>query len=287
MKNIKLVISDVDGTLINSENKVSDYTKKTVHRLLESGVEFGLATGRNYESASGILGQLELDPHSTPIVSLNGFWVDHPELDYTFRDTTIDYETSKHLGEIGQQFFMGVLYFFQDKVYSHMDDRSLKDYEKGADLRRLQFFSDNHKMERIDSIEDIKHIFQKGHEVLKIVFIQDEDYTELIKERISEKFPDAYDLLMVGKGWAEIMPRSVNKGHALLEYAKFRGFDPSEILCFGDSDNDLSMIKDLGTGVAMENARNSLKVLADDITESNNDHGVAKYLERNLLNHEA
>lgn len=284
MKNIKLVISDVDGTLINSDNKISEYTKQAVHKLIETGVEFGLATGRNYASASGILKQLELDPHTTPIVSLNGFWVDHPELEYTFRDKTIDYETSKKLGEIGDQYFMGVLYFFEDKVYSHMDELSLKDYERGAEMDRLQFFDDNHKMERIDSIADIKHIFTKGHEVLKIVFIQDEDYTELIKERISKSFPAEYDLLMVGKGWAEIMPKSVNKGHAILEYAKFRGLDPSEILCFGDSDNDLSMIKDLGTGVAMANARNSLKVLADDITESNNDHGVAKYIERNFLN---
>lgn len=284
MKHIKLVMSDVDGTLINSEHKVSKRTKKAVHDLIDSGVEFGLATGRDYESASGIAKQLDLDPKTIPIVSLNGFWVDHPEMDYKFRNKTIDYETSKKLGKIGSQYFMGVLYFFQDKVYSHMDDLSLEDYELSVGTDRTHFFKDDVDMQRIDRIEDIKHIFTPDHEVLKIVFVQDEGYTELVKERISRNFPKAFDLLMVGPGWAEIMPKAVNKGKAILEYAKFRNLEAKEILAFGDSDNDLTMIHYLGTGVAMKNARNSLKVLADEITATNNDDGVAKFIEERFLN---
>ena len=69
---IKLVMSDIDGTLINKENKVSERTKKAVHDLIDSGIEFGVATGRNYDSAVGIVKQLGLDPHVVPIVSLNG-----------------------------------------------------------------------------------------------------------------------------------------------------------------------------------------------------------------------
>lgn len=284
MKKIKLVMSDIDGTLINSDHKVSDRTKEAVHKLIESGVEFGIATGRNYESAVGIVEQLELDPKTIPIVSLNGYWVDHPEKNYEFRDETMDYETSKKLGEIGADFYMGVLYFFDDKVYSHMDELSLKDYEFSKGSGHMHFFKDGHTMERIKSIEEIKHVFTPDHKLLKIVFVQDEDYTELVKERISRNFPEEYDVLMVGRGWAEIMPKAVNKGKAILEYAKSRGLDSTEILAFGDSDNDLTMINYLGTGIAMKNARNSLKVLANDITDSNNDDGVAKYLEKHLLN---
>lgn len=284
MTKIKLVMSDIDGTLINSDHKVSDRTKAAVHKLINSGVEFGIATGRNYESAVGIVEQLELNPNTIPIVSLNGYWVDHPELNYEFRDETMDYETSKKLGEIGADFYMGVLYFFDDKVYSHMDELSLKDYEFSKTSGHMHFFKDGHTMERIESIEEIKHVFTPDHKLLKIVFVQDEDYTELVKERISRNFPEEYDVLMVGRGWAEIMPKSVNKGKAILEYAKYRGLDSNEILAFGDSDNDLTMINYLGTGIAMKNARNSLKVLANDITDSNNDDGVAKYLEKHLLN---
>lgn len=283
MKKIKLVMSDVDGTLINSEHKISERTRETVHKLIDSGVEFGIATGRNYESALGIVEQLKLDPNKIPIVSLNGFWVDHPELDYHFRDKMMDYETSKKIGEIGAEFYMGVLYFFEDKVYSHMDDLSLEDYELSKGKDRMHFFKDGHAMERIDSIEDIEHVFTNGHEVLKIVFVQDDGYTELVKERISRNFPEDFDLLMVAAGWAEIMPKTVNKGKAILEYAKFRGLEANEILTFGDSDNDLTMINYLGTGVAVKNARNSLKVLANDITASNDDDGVAQYIEKHFL----
>lgn len=285
MKRIKLVMSDVDGTLINNDHEISERTKETVHKLVESGVEFGIATGRNYESASAIVRLMDLDPNKTAIVSLNGFWVDHPELDYAFRDETINYEQSKMLGEIGTSFFMGVLYFFDDKVYSHMDEKSYDDYERNVGPDRLRFFQEDFDLQRIQSIEDIKDVFTPQHQVLKIVFVQDGDYTELIKERISREFPDNYDLLMVAEGWAEIMPKTVNKGRAILEYAKFRGFDSSELLCFGDSDNDLTMIKNLGVGIAMKNGRNSVKVLANDITDSNENDGVAKYIEDKILIH--
>lgn len=283
MQNIKLVISDVDGTLINSDHKISERTRNTVQKLIDSGIEFGIATGRNYESALGIVKQLQIDPNTVPIVSLNGFWVDHPKFNYKFRDKSIDFKTSKELGDIGTEYYMGVLYFFEDKVYSHMDDLSFQDYELSETSSHMHFFKDGHKMERIDSIDDIKELFTSDHEVQKIVFVQDEGYTELVKERISRDFPKEYDLLMVARGWAEIMPKSVNKGKAILEYAKFRGIDASEILAFGDSDNDLTMINYLGKGVAMQNARNSLKVSADDITKSNNDDGVAHYIEKHLL----
>lgn len=285
MKNIKLVISDIDGTLINSDHNVSKKTKEVVTRLINSGVEFGIATGRDYGGALKIINQLELDPNTIPIVSLNGLQVNHADLDYHIKDKTIDYENCKRLGEIGEKYFMGVLYFFEDKVYSHMDDLSLKDYEHGKETTHMHFFKDGHKMERIESIDEISHLFTPDHEVLKMVFIQDEDYTELIKERISSSFPEEYDLLMVARGWAEIMPKSVNKGNAILEYAKFRGLDSSEILAFGDSDNDLTMINSVGKGIAMKNARNSLKVLADDIAETNDNDGVALYLEKHLLSH--
>lgn len=283
MRKIKLVMSDVDGTLINDNHKVSEQTKITVQKLINSGIEFGIATGRNYEGALDIVKQLDLDPKTIPIISLNGLHVDHPELEYHFKDKTIDYETCKIIGDIGRKYYMGVLYFFKDKAYSQMDDLSLKDYEYSKGTDRMHFFEDGHQIERIESIEDISHVFTPDHEVLKIVFIQDNDYTELIKERISSNFPEDFDLLMVADGWAEIMPKSVNKGKAILEYANFRGLDSSEILAFGDSDNDLTMINSVGKGIAMKNARNSLKVLANDITDTNNNDGVAKYLEKHLL----
>lgn len=280
---IKLVMSDIDGTLINKENKVSERTKKAVHDLIDSGIEFGVATGRNYDSAVGIVKQLGLDPHVVPIVSLNGIMVNHDSINYQFKDQTMGYEICKKIGLLGDKYYMGVLYFFEEKVYFHMDDLSVKDFELNAEADLLRFFKDDIKMQRIQSIEDIKPLFDAGEQVLKQVFIQNDDYTELVKERISNEFPIDYDLLMVGKGWAEIMPKSVNKGNAIREYAKFRGISMDEIMSFGDSDNDLTMIQKTGHGVAMKNARNSLKVLADAMTDSNVNDGVAQYIEKHLL----
>lgn len=282
-KDIKLVMSDIDGTIINENNEVSKRTKKAVHALIDQGIEFGLATGRNYESASRIAELLDLNPKDIPIVSLNGIFVNHPKLDYEFTDETINYESCKKFAKLGKKYFMGILYFFEDKVYYYLDEKSYKDLELRGSEKMLRFFNDNVKMKRIDDIADIENEFTKNNQVQKLVFIQDDDYTELVRRRIASEFPNDFDLLMVGPGWAEIMPKTVHKGRAILKYAQFRGIDKDQILTFGDSDNDLTMIERVGMGVAMNNARNSLKVLADYITDTNENDGVAQYIEKNLL----
>ncbi|CAM3581146.1 Cof-type HAD-IIB family hydrolase [Erysipelothrix urinaevulpis] len=284
MKNkIKLVMSDIDGTLINEDHVISEKTRKTVHRLLDQGYEFGIATGRNPESARGIATQLDLNPDLIPIVSLNGLQVDDSKYDYHRFDVSMDYKICQSLGALGEKYYMGVLYFFENEVFFHMDDLSVQDFESNAEEDQLRFFKNNIKMQRIRDISEIKSKFEAGEHILKMVYIQNDDYTELVKERLSKEFPEDYDLLMVAGGWAEIMPKSVNKGQAIADYCEFRGIEMSEVLSFGDSDNDLTMIHKSGVGVAMENARNSLKVMADKKTKSNVEDGVAVFLETYLL----
>lgn len=280
---IKLIASDIDGTLLNSEHVISDRTREVIHQARAQGYEFMLATGRNYESAVAIAEELHLDPQAIPIVSLNGMRVEHPSRKYHALQAPMSYEACERMEELGMKYFMGILYCYEDTIYFQMDEKSEKDFVFGEDEDRLRFFSDGAKISRIDRLTDIGDRFERNDSILKIVYIQNADYTELIKERIAQEMDGDHDLLMVAPGWAEIMPKRINKGAAILEYASRRGIAPSEVLCFGDSDNDLTMIQSAGIGVAMENARNSLKIVADAITLTNDENGVAEYIAQHLL----
>lgn len=81
----------------------------------------------------------------------------------------------------------------------------------------------------------------------------------------------------------EINAAGVNKGKAMIELGKVLGIPREEIMAFGDGNNDLKMLKEVGTGVAMENAIPSLKEAADYVALSNDEEGVAKFIEKYVL----
>lgn len=279
----KMIATDVDGTLIDSNHEISDYTKEIFKEVYDSGLEIVIATGRDYRSASQIAEQLGFDENKISIVSNNGMLVKSIKNDYFVQEQNVSYEDCKNFESLAEKYYLGMLYLCEERIYFQMDDTSYSDFEIGMDPKRMIFFNDEIKTERIPSLNHLKDKFKDGSPVQKIVFIQNDQYLELIKERVAAELPTIYTLLMVSPGWAEIMPRTVNKGDALLRLASHMGIESSQIIAFGDSDNDLTMIKQVGLGVAMANAREALKIIADDTTTSNDENGVAQYIEQHLL----
>ena len=280
---IEMIISDVDGTLINKEGFVSEKTRETIQKLVSRGYRFGIATGRHIDSARSIAEQCGMNPDDMMIVSLNGLLVEHKSENYQVKEDYLDYDACLRLSDIAEKYYMGILFFYDQDVYYMMDDRSIEDYKRGLKPKMLRFFQENVKMHRIFSMDEIKPFFDNDSFLRKVVMIQSDEYSELVKERIAKEMDDDVHFMMVAPGWAEIMPKHVNKGDAILRYAKHFQIDPSKIIAFGDGDNDLTMLQKVGHGVAMENARNSLKIVADALTLTNDEDGVASYIEKKLL----
>ena len=101
---------------------------------------------------------------------------------------------------------------------------------------------------------------------------------ELVNPRVKKDLDPNFDALLVSKGWLEIMPKSVTKGEALIQYAAKLGIKPEEIMAFGDAENDISMISRVGHGVVMANGMDSLKAVAKDTAKANYEDGVANYI---------
>ena len=104
----------------------------------------------------------------------------------------------------------------------------------------------------------------------------------LVSDRLKEAVKGEYDIMRVGHGWTEVGILGVSKGQAVLDYAARYDIKPEEIMVFGDSENDLSMFKIAGRAVVMENGMESAKAHATDMILSNDESGVAHFIEKYL-----
>ncbi len=280
---IKLVVSDIDGTLINEERKVAPATKAIIQQLPALGIHFMLATGRSYEGALKIAQQLELDPSDYGIIALNGLHTYQDSQTLWRTETNFSYEDCLKLEAIGRQYYVGVLYCFDDKVYLQMDERTYADYTIALNPDQLRYFKEDTSANTIRNLSEIKARFEPNNQLLKVVYLQSADYLDLVIGRIKHDFPPDFDCLLVGRGWAEIMPSRINKGQALKNYAQAFGYNLAEAVAFGDAENDIEMFKAVKLPIAMENALENVKEHAVQVTGSNQADGLAQALNQ-LLN---
>ncbi|AMC92490.1 hypothetical protein AOC36_00315 [Erysipelothrix larvae] len=279
---VKMVASDIDGTIINEQGKAGIRTRNVVKKLKEHGIEFVIATGRSFEGAYDVCQQLDMQDEEMGIICVNGLETyDVPSLKVKrFEGMTFDECTM--LEEITQSFYMGIMYCFSDAMYFQMDDLSYRDYMISIGDDNKHFFNRKLDMVFINSLEEIRDKFLI-EPLQKIALLQNPDYMDLVVDRIRNKIPEGYNVLRVGHGWTEIMNASVDKAIALKEYAARFGIDTSEIMAFGDSENDLGMLNMVGYPVAMSNSMEAIKQIPNiEFTQSNNEQGVALRLEKLL-----
>ena len=117
----------------------------------------------------------------------------------------------------------------------------------------------------------------------KLCFFSAEFILKKLKNEIEEQLPDIFHSVSVRPVRMEAQYVGINKGEALKIIAKMENISTSEIIAFGDGENDISMLKTVGVAVAVQNAMKRVKAAADDLCPSNQKDGVADYLSKHIL----
>jgi Cof subfamily protein (haloacid dehalogenase superfamily) len=279
---IKLIASDIDGTIINSEGYMSDKTVEVINSLKDHDIDFTFATGRSFESTYDIAKQLDQD-NPFGMICLNGLQTFEYPQETKIELGSLTYDEIIEFGEFGKKFYMGVMYCYDDAIYFQMDDVSYDDYIYGMGDGARHFFNHRVPLITIKSIDEIEERL-KTTRIQKIAYIQSPEYMSIIISRMHDALPEGFGLMRVGEGWTEVSKEGVSKGEALLAYAAKRGIKPEEIMVFGDSENDISMFEVAGVAVAMGNAMPNAIARSNARTLSNDDNGVAVYIEEYLKN---
>lgn len=243
MTEIKLVAIDMDGTLLTSNDEITNYTKNILKRAQEAGIKVVISTGRGYARLKHMTAQLNLNE---PIVASNGAEVlidPNGQWSYEFLDEEVVRTIFKEIEQLQIPFwgFTDRTEFVNERITSEEMQKCLKIGVQTDDENLLKQFYD-----RVKNIENLE---------------------------ITQSSQTNYELN--GKG--------ISKALGLQKLCDFYDIKMAEIMCFGDSANDLKMFQAVGFPVAMENAIPQLKEIAKAMTKSNDEDGVAKAIEQFLL----
>lgn len=267
----KLIAVDIDGTLINSDYKITERTKKALIQAQREGHKLVISSGRPPSGIKGYAYELEMDKYESYISAQNGTIV----VDMKTKERVIE-----HFLEV--DLVREILAYCESIGIDYMIFKGKQVFSTKMDTYKLAEVTEKNSDIEIILDEDLtKNIDFSPHNIL---LAQDETTISKPAKLLLDKYGDQTSQMYSETYYYEIMPKDVSKGYALLEIAEYLGIDKENIIAFGDQDNDMSMIKMAGVGVAMGNAIDSLKEAADYVTLTNNEDGIAAYLEKYLLN---
>ena len=265
----KLIAVDLDGTLRTSTNTISKKSKETIEKVLDAGHKVVIITGRDFYGSIKVAREL-FDRHEGGLVaSSNGALVFDLAEDKPIINHTIPREVVKEMIAYGKSLGLDYLIYHDNKILAEKDDA----YD-------LDFLSKKNKLE-VEIIEDLAD--KINFDLNKLLFSAKASLIEKVKSDFEEKFKGKVNPIHSMPQFLDCMPAGIHKGRSLLEIADFYGIDHKNTLAFGDEINDETMIEMAGIGIAMANASDYVKNLADDICPTNDDDGIAIYLEENIL----
>lgn len=269
----KLYISDMDGTLLQSDGTLSSYTKEKLNEFYEKGISFSVATARSMVSASPLLEGVHF---AAPIVLMNGVFVydteakravKYHEIPYSAISKVLDIFYSQNLHP-----FM-FLYGYDCKLsikYTVFDNDGMKEF---YDMRVNMLDG------RFTQTDDMSVIPQEQHPVY-INYYALPKFLDPVVEKLKDipEISFAYYKDSYSDDWLiEIYSHTASKANGAYEAAKIIG--ARHVVAFGDNLNDIIMLKSADTAVAVENAVPQVKEIADIIIGNNNDDSVVKYIE--------
>ena len=276
---IKLICIDMDGTLLNSNHKVTEENKLTLQKAFAQGIKIAICTGRLFMSAryySDLIGIT-----NTPVIASNGAYIKNGYVDDAIYENPMPKDLIIEIYNIVKKYGLKTILNTWNCLLR--EDEAPEDHSY---VMMNKTVSDDKKINFIvnENLEEAVRNFEGN--ILK-VFVLEKENTEALwkaKDELKEIYGDKLHIVSSGNDNFEVMLGSTSKGNAVSFLAKSLNIDPSEVMCIGDSENDLSMINFAGIGVAMGNGLDILKEAADYITDTNDNSGVAKAVEKLVLN---
>jgi len=273
--NDTLFITDLDGTLMRNDKSISQKSADIINRIVGMGIPFTFATARSYQSAMHIVSPLDL---KLPAITRNGTVLADP-VTWTLIEKAVFTEDETEL-------LLKIIPEVKDCGFTsiwHGDEMSKIYCSEGEHTGGMLDYIEEHRNKGgLTPVSSREEMFEGN--VGYITMIDSHDKLLPIYERV-KTYPcwecvlqlDAYS----SDYWLEICPENCTKAKAILKLKERFGF--KKIVAFGDSTNDIPMFRIADEAYAVSNADDTVKAYATDIIESNEEDGVAKFLQKHLL----
>jgi len=265
LSSIKLIVSDIDGTILNEKCECSPSVRKALDEAKANGVKVVLATGRMFAGADPVRAELGLE---TPVICYQGAMV--RKGDDILYQNAVDHNLAREIIEISREKNFHLNLYNDDTLIVEDDNkRYMEDYTKG----RFTTY------ETVKSFDDVK--LNNVSKLLCITYNEDEIIS--LQKELSARFKGKLAIVRSHKYYLEFTDINATKGDALNFLKKLWNIKTDEVFASGDQDNDYEMLKNAGVRVAMGNASEKLKTIADFICPSVNEDGLACAIRKYVL----
>lgn len=256
---ILLIASDLDGTLLNSEHKISEYNKKIISEAHKKGIKFILSTGRPTSAAVKFLDDLNIE---TDMISFNGAMITNRNGDILYEDN-LKPDIGKELINIAKKYKVYYQGFLGER-WNISDSRS----------EWLNFYIS------IAQINDYKEGFEniKNFSFSKFMFIGENNILKEIALELDKNLKNKVYYTFSRPVYLEVHSPNVSKANALSFLLKRYNIKKENVMAFGDNNNDIEMLETAEISVAVENAEDIVKEKAKYITKSNIENGVGYFI---------
>lgn len=266
-----LYVTDLDGTLLNSNQKISNFTSGIINDLVKQGMIFSYATARSNATASKVTQNLTV---SIPVIVYNGVFIIDS---LTGENLLSNYFTPDDFNEIFSLLNEHSIYPI---IYSNVDGNEKFTYLSKKINRGMKTFLDSRKGDiRDNPVDDINDAYKK--QSFYFSCIDEPEKLFPVYKVLNKNYSCVYHReVYSGEQWLEIMPAQVNKANAILQLKKLLGCE--KIISFGDGNNDIPMFQISDECYAVQNAVSELKSIATGIIDCNDKDGIAKWLQENV-----
>lgn len=276
-RNYKLVVSDLDGTLlVNSHLPL--FNLESIKEIRKKNVKFCIATGRAIQTTNYLLKELEsYDKENEYSILFNGSLIMENKGNKILYFQNLDFDNVNKIFEIGNKYKVFIMIFSIDRVYVWRCDN--EEFERQKKLYEL--------ITQMEENSNINFINEEKIPIAKIIFRNDSyNFLLKIKNELENILKNEIEITFSSSNYLEINKKNSNKGSALEWLANYLNINIEDTIAIGDNNNDLSMIEKAGLGVCVKNGIEEVKNKSKYITEKNCDEGAVKeVLDKFILNH--
>ncbi|EOT44067.1 MULTISPECIES: sugar-phosphatase [Enterococcus] len=266
---IKLVAIDIDGTLLNSASQLTTGVKEALQKAKEKGVYIVLCTGRPLPGVKEYLNTLDLLSADDYVITYNGSLVQNVATQQTVFSANLTKSDYLKVNYMAQKLGVHLHVSGVDAIFTANRNISPYTVHESALV---------HMPIKYRTSDEMVH---NDYDMIKMMMIDEPEILDHAITQLPLDFKEQYTIVKSAPFYLEILHKGANKGIALAKLAEHLNIKQAEVMAIGDNENDMAMLEYAGIGVAMQNAVEKTKAVADYVTTASNDEdGVKEAIEK-------
>ena len=257
----KLIAMDLDGTLNNDAKQITPVTRQVLMDAQRAGIRLALASARPSPGLFRERDELRMQDYHGVLMSYNGGRIVDAASGEVLFETSMDIEETR-----------SVLRFLEQLPVTPILDDGVQFYVTDKNGYKVDYECTNNRMECV-VVENLADFLNFAP--IKILMSVLPEQIHSVQAQIAAFLPESLTVVQTAAFYLEVIPRVINKGQGIRDICKVLNLDVSQVIAFGDSENDIAMLQTAGMGVAMANAAPDVKAAANRVTLSNNEDGIA------------